>query len=138
MSRNNRRKKKKHGPTWLEIYTKHLRSPAWKRFRRLILARSNGNCEQCGLTAKPLCVHHRTYLRLGAELPEDVVALCKGCHDLAHLRIKGTAHKRLNAPPLVRFTKERRAELEARAVAAAMGQPTTATAKPQITRRAAP
>jgi len=29
-------------------------------------------------------IHHRTYARLGRELKEDLVPLCRGCHGDAH------------------------------------------------------
>ena len=29
-------------------------------------------------------VHHLSYERVGRELPEDLVALCPGCHRRAH------------------------------------------------------
>jgi len=31
-------------------------------------------------------VHHRTYERVGAERPADVIALCKACHEKHHDR----------------------------------------------------
>jgi len=31
-----------------------------------------------------LDVHHRTYKRKGAELPDDLVAVCRECHDERH------------------------------------------------------
>lgn len=39
-------------------------------------------CERC--LEPQFSLHHKTYARLFAELPEDVELLCKPCHVLAH------------------------------------------------------
>jgi len=62
-------------------YWVYLRSAEWAEFRRGVLDRAGGRCQVCN-AAVPLQVHHRTYERLGAELPEDVLALCDSCHVL--------------------------------------------------------
>lgn len=38
-----------------------------------------------GSETSRLHVHHRTYERLGEELPEDLVVLCEVCHEAYEL-----------------------------------------------------
>lgn len=63
-----------------EVY---LRSEHWLRTRREALARADRRCQVCN-GQQSLDVHHRTYERLGAELPTDLTVLCRRCHDLFH------------------------------------------------------
>ena len=67
-------------------YVRYLNSQAWAAKRAEILARADGLCEECGATLEPgeAEVHHLSYERVGRELPEDLVALCPGCHRRAH------------------------------------------------------
>jgi len=58
----------------------------WRRIRGKYLKRS---CERCGHDprrgrGRGLNLHHKTYARLGAELPGDLVTLCVFCHEYAH------------------------------------------------------
>ncbi len=64
-------------------YAEYLQTPHWKETRAAAIARARGRCAVCGRGDRPLEVHHRTYERLGEELPEDLVVLCggpQGCH----------------------------------------------------------
>ncbi len=46
---------------------------------------AGGNrCQVCGRSDVPLEVHHNNYDRLGEELLEDLVVLCRDCHQLYH------------------------------------------------------
>jgi hypothetical protein len=47
------------------------------------LGRAAGRCQLCGVAGN-LNVHHNTYKRRGAELPSDVIALCRSCHAKFH------------------------------------------------------
>lgn len=64
-------------------YTDYLQTPHWQRVRREALTRAKGCCALCASKVK-LEVHHRTYARRGRENPEDVIALCKNCHERFH------------------------------------------------------
>jgi 5-methylcytosine-specific restriction endonuclease McrA len=64
-------------------YRRYLRTDGWKERRQVALDRAGGFCEDCG-TRDSLEVHHRTYVRKGAERPEDLVAVCGDCHDERH------------------------------------------------------
>ena len=69
-------------------YQAYMRSPAWKVKRQQCIDRFHGRCALC-YSAEKLQVHHRTYIRLGFELPEDLTCLCGFCHmDLHEGRIK--------------------------------------------------
>ena len=65
-------------------YPRYLRTPEWRRTRTAALLRA-GNCCSLDVThTDGLEVHHRTYERIGAEHPTDVVVLCHACHLLHH------------------------------------------------------
>ena len=70
-------------------YSLYISSPGWARRRERALAEALNRCQVCyagddGGEAQRLDVHHRTYERLGHELPTDVIVLCSDCHDLFH------------------------------------------------------
>jgi hypothetical protein len=64
-------------------YQEYLQSDKWQFIRRLILARDGHKCVDCSST-EDLHVHHIRYSKWGEELPEDLVTLCKKCHDREH------------------------------------------------------
>ena len=85
-------------------YAAFIRSDAW-RFspaRSAELLASGGRCRICGEgePATRLHVHHRTYVRLGCELPGDLTTLCEPCHDgvTAMLRGRTISSRRLPEP----------------------------------------
>lgn len=59
----------------------YLRSEHWQATRRWAL-RLSSRCADCGLPGRD--VHHLTYRRLGHEHPDDLVVLCRACHDRRH------------------------------------------------------
>jgi hypothetical protein len=70
-------------------YDVYLRSRAWRTFRAEMLELVHGTCEHCGVCELEslllvLDVHHRRYDRLGDERADDVLVLCRPCHDSAH------------------------------------------------------
>lgn len=69
---------------WLEWYQSYLASPAWARMRRRVLSRDQGMCQWCHAPATE--IHHFTYERVGYETPEDLIALCRECHQREHGR----------------------------------------------------
>lgn len=69
--------------SWKSRYYAVLNSKRWKEMRQRRIAKSNGRCEMCQERKKPLQLHHETYARLGAELDEDLILLCLGCHNKA-------------------------------------------------------
>lgn len=63
-------------------YLNYLASPDWKRRKRQWLEYWDFRCALCD-SNKKLDVHHRTYIRLGNERPNDCLALCRSCHNAA-------------------------------------------------------
>jgi hypothetical protein len=61
-------------------YDEYLRSEHWKNFT----ARVRRNECYCCKKQKALQVHHMTYKNIGAEMPEDVVTVCRACHTKIH------------------------------------------------------
>jgi len=86
-----------------ERYSKYRRSPHWQATRKTALWRAQNRC-QSPICAKgylrswtddeireeiqrdeyQLHVHHISYARLGREQADDLIALCKDCHDRVH------------------------------------------------------
>ena len=72
-----------HKTTW---YIAYMRTDWWQFVRRRCMERAANACERChDRTARE--VHHLTYGRLGDELPEDVIAVCRQCHAELHGRV---------------------------------------------------
>jgi len=71
-------------------YAEYLRSDHWRSLRRerLIGSRSCEVCRRDGDSFQ-LYVHHSTYARLGQEALEDLLVVCKQCHDDIH-QLEGT------------------------------------------------
>jgi len=65
-------------------YYHYINSPEWRAKAEEAKARSNNRCQICNKSRAQvqLDTHHRTYERLGHELPEDVTVLCRNCHQL--------------------------------------------------------
>lgn len=77
------------GPLGKDDYPKYINSGAWASRRRAFLLEQGARCQGCDtpraeLPKGSLHVHHRTYVRLGRELPEDLAALCLDCHKKVH------------------------------------------------------
>lgn len=64
-------------------YSEYLKSDHWQAQRRQALERADGRCQVCNGDSN-LDVHHRTYVRRGAELPNDLTVLCRDCHSTFH------------------------------------------------------
>lgn len=62
-------------------YYEYLETSAWKAKRRQKFRQAGYRCQICN-SGGTLNVHHRTYERVGNELLEDLVVLCRNCHDL--------------------------------------------------------
>ena len=66
------------------VYHEYIKSPAWKKRAAAAKERAGNRCQVCNRTSGivRLEAHHRTYARLGHELPDDITVLCEDCHDL--------------------------------------------------------
>lgn len=69
-------------------YDAYLRSAAWRRRADRAKRRAGWRCQLCNTPAweSVLDAHHRTYDRLGLELPDDLIVLCRRCHRRHHGR----------------------------------------------------
>jgi 5-methylcytosine-specific restriction endonuclease McrA len=65
-------------------YEQYLQTPHWKRMREDELRAAGRRCQLCNRGSRILDVHHRTYERRGEELDEDLIVLCRECHDNFH------------------------------------------------------
>jgi len=61
----------------------YLKSALWQDKRKLVLARDNCHCVDCGANHN-LQVHHLRYTHLGKELLDDLVTVCGDCHFKRH------------------------------------------------------
>lgn len=69
------------------VYHRYLKSARWRKKAAAARKRAGYRCQLCNQKA-PLQAHHRTYERLGYELPGDLIALCASCHRRYHGRLK--------------------------------------------------
>ncbi len=70
-------------PSWWLRYDKYLRSPEWRSLRTQILTRDHYMCRLCSCSPATE-VHHTTYERVGHERPDDLLSVCRSCHDAFH------------------------------------------------------
>ena len=69
----------------------YLKSAQWKALRLATLKRDHYTCQQCGIDNVPLDVHHIHYNNLGDEPLEDLVCVCRSCHQEIH-NLLGYSH----------------------------------------------
>lgn len=69
---------------WRVFYREHLNSPFWQNIRSQVVTRYNGRCCRCGDVGTD--VHHLTYENVGNENLEDLILLCRKCHQSEHNR----------------------------------------------------
>ncbi len=65
-------------------YAAYLLSPEWQEKRRAVLWHAGNRCQLCNAADTPLNIHHNNYDRVGRELPNDLIALCRPCHAKHH------------------------------------------------------
>lgn len=68
------------------LYNNYINSSAWNQSlpRLARIEKAHGRCELCGRKGKE--VHHLTYERIGAELPQDLMYVCLSCHEELHVK----------------------------------------------------
>lgn len=63
----------------------YLFSYHWQQNVRLpALEYAEYRCQVCGAGNRVLDVHHKTYERLGFESADDLIVLCRDCHEIEH------------------------------------------------------
>lgn len=70
-------------------YDDYIASDIWKITKREALVYPEGPLDRCWDCKRPLSIstadlHHLTYKRLGVELYQDVIPLCRSCHIYRH------------------------------------------------------
>jgi len=65
-------------------YKEYLRTKYWKRIREKTLKRAKWKCERCHLGCFGLNVHHKFYRERGTEKMNDLICLCRICHEEEH------------------------------------------------------
>lgn len=63
-------------------YKDYINSVSWRKKSNAL--KENARCNFCFRSKKEvtLITHHKTYLRLGAEFPDDLIVICQDCHEL--------------------------------------------------------
>lgn len=74
------RKKKKNTRV---VYKQYIKSRKWAKKRDKIFAMYNYTCYDC-VIEKAEHVHHLTYRHLGKERDDELIPLCKRCHEIRH------------------------------------------------------
>lgn len=64
-------------------YHEFLKSPEWFTLRENVKARDHNQCRVCNKKTE-LVVHHKTYERWRLCLSEDLMTVCKKCHEKIH------------------------------------------------------
>ena len=74
-------------------YKEYIQSREWRDRANIVKAHTEWRCAICGRheSKVTLDAHHNTYERLGHERLNDLVCLCRDCHELYE------SHKRRNA-----------------------------------------
>lgn len=65
-----------------EEYQAYMRSPEWMARSLACLESAKYKCQVCG--GKATDAHHLTYIRFMRELPTDLHAVCRSCHQQIH------------------------------------------------------
>jgi 5-methylcytosine-specific restriction endonuclease McrA len=71
------------GPVKFMTYDEYMISSEWRTRVTAYKQVAGWCCIDCG-TSENLTGHHRHYLNLGNELPEDIEVLCWPCHKGRH------------------------------------------------------
>jgi len=61
---------------------RYLNSAKWKNKRQQVLNRDNYACQSCGSIATE--VHHLHYRNFGNEPLDELISLCRECHEKIH------------------------------------------------------
>lgn len=80
-------------------YFAYMRSPEWKAKRDTVIYLKGTICRLCKQDSiiEP-DVHHMTYERFGNEHMDDLIVVCRPCHDRIHQQQQNTRQARLAKP----------------------------------------
>lgn len=65
-------------------YGDYMKTNHWKHFRSEAIKFFGAKCQLCNDTQTEIHIHHKTYDNRGRETFNDVIPLCKNCHELVH------------------------------------------------------
>jgi 5-methylcytosine-specific restriction endonuclease McrA len=65
-------------------FAEYRTQPEWQVRRGQALTRARYRCQMCSSHDATLDVHHNCYHNYGDERPEDLVVLCRSCHQKFH------------------------------------------------------
>ena len=65
-------------------YKNYIASDRWARKKQKYFQKHKKECSACG-QKNNIHLHHKTYSRLTIERPNDLVPICKSCHDKIHM-----------------------------------------------------
>lgn len=73
-------------------YYQYINSAEWREKANAAKKAAGYRCRVCNKHSREVTLdaHHRTYERLGHELPQDITVLCRDCHELYEVRRKGS------------------------------------------------
>lgn len=81
------KKSKRKNKKAKDKYRNYLKSDAWAQLKIDLYNQRGRNCEICG-SSRRLEVHHLTYKNVYKEEPEDLLILCRKCHQQEHRKPK--------------------------------------------------
>jgi hypothetical protein len=67
-------------------YDLYLQTEHWQHFSSEALKFSRYRCQLCDKNNVEINVHHKNYENIGRETFNDVIVLCKNCHEKHHER----------------------------------------------------
>lgn len=68
-------------------YNEYITSKEWNEKRKYIAEQRNFTCQMCNkIVTKGYHIHHLTYENFTNEKDEDLLFLCKECHEKIHYR----------------------------------------------------
>lgn len=67
-------------------YPEYIQSPEWRRVSWAMKWFADNRCQLCGST-EDLNTHHNTYAHLGHERPQDLIVLCRTCHEYVTIHL---------------------------------------------------
>ena len=82
-------------------YATYLTTDHWKQVSTAAKARAGHQCALSSFHRGELHVHHRNYLRLFRELPEDLIVLCWRCHSRFHGTFDECTEEQVSLPLMI-------------------------------------
>jgi len=67
---------------WKYYFNVYLKSDEWKHKRELLMNYYKWECQECNNKATD--IHHKTYDNIFCEKFEDLIPLCRKCHNKKH------------------------------------------------------